>query len=145
MRMLFGTLGAIAALALGTGPAVAHDYFGEYGNYEDYSNWLIPGTTSSCCNATDCEPIAPDRYRIIGSSYQIRIDGKWVTVDPKAYLKELSPSEVAHACWPRKPIRGPLGGTILVNPDPVVQCFKRPSGIGEAPPSSPQRAVPTAY
>lgn len=44
-------------------PAFAHD---------QYHDWLIPGTASSCCNESDCRPVRAEQD----------IDGNWtVTVD----------------------------------------------------------------
>lgn len=85
---------AILALLLMAAPAIAH---------EPYSNWKIPGTTTSCCNDQDCKPVRA-RANIDGV-WQVWHEGRWLDVQPRSILSIPSPDGRSHACI--------IGSTVL--------------------------------
>ena len=78
---------AILVLLLMAGPAIAHD---------QYHDWKIPGTTTSCCNDQDCKPVRA-RANIDGV-WQVWHEGRWLDVQPRSILSIPSPDGRSHAC-----------------------------------------------
>lgn len=81
---------ALALVVALTAPAIV---FG----HDQYHDWKIPGTTTSCCNDQDC---APRRARMndAGDQWEVWYEGKWLPVPHKAVLEMASPDGRSHAC-----------------------------------------------
>lgn len=87
------TRAAILVFLLMAGSAIAHD---------QYHDWKIPGTTTSCCNDKDCGPV---RARANLDSWEVWHEGRWLEVPAKAMLPFPSPDGRSHACV--------IGATVL--------------------------------
>lgn len=78
---------AILVSLLMAAPAIAHD---------QYHDWKIPGTTTSCCNDKDCGPIRA--RQTLDGGWEVRHEGQWLAVQPKSLLPFPSPDGRSHAC-----------------------------------------------
>jgi len=75
-------------------PASAHD---------QYHEWKIPGTMTSCCNDNDCRPT---RARVTEDGFWEAWDGKeWLTVPQSRVLPFTAPDGRSHLCA--------IGGVVL--------------------------------
>lgn len=73
--------------AMATTAALAHD---------PYTDWKIPGTTTSCCNQNDCRPV---RARVaFDGIWEVWHEGRWLPVPAGAMLPFPSPDGRSHAC-----------------------------------------------
>lgn len=64
--------------------------------HDQYHDWKIPGTTTSCCNDQDC---APTRARAGEDGvWEVWHEGRWLTVPASAILPFASPDGRSHAC-----------------------------------------------
>lgn len=72
--------------------------------HDQYHDWKIPGTTTSCCDNRDC---GPTRARVAndGEYWEVLHDGVWLPVMPRAMLPFPSPDGRSHACV--------IGGNVL--------------------------------
>ncbi len=74
-------------LLLWAASAAAHD---------QYHDWKIPGTTTSCCNDKDCGPV---RARAaFDGVWEVWHEGRWLAVPAKSMLPFPSPAGRSHAC-----------------------------------------------
>jgi hypothetical protein len=87
---------AILALFLIIGSSAAYAH-------EQYHEWKIPGTETSCCNDQDCKPVRA-RANIDGL-WQVWHEGRWLDVQPQSILPIPSPDGRSHACI--------IGSTVL--------------------------------
>ncbi|SKA35593.1 hypothetical protein SAMN02745126_05690 [Enhydrobacter aerosaccus] len=93
------------ALAL---PALAQEGFhgqGHAQNHDWYRDLKQPETGYSCCNGTidgregDCRPTRA--YLSEDGMWHALVDGHWITVPPRAVLKQLAPDGNSHICASR--------------------------------------------
>jgi len=72
--------------------------------HDQYGDWKIPGTTTSCCNDQDC---APRRARMSdsGEFWGVWYEGRWLEVPARSVLPMASPDGRSHACI--------IGATVL--------------------------------
>jgi hypothetical protein len=64
---------------------------------EFYSKLMRPDTKTSCCNLADCRPT---EVRTAGDHYEVKKDGRWITVPPDKIVKVAAPDGGAHICAP---------------------------------------------
>lgn len=65
--------------------------------HDQYHDWKIPGTTTSCCDDKDCQPVRA-RVSDDGESWEVWHDAKWLHVGKRAMLPFPSPDGRSHAC-----------------------------------------------
>lgn len=76
----------IVLLAAAGVPAQAHDH---------YTSWKIPGTTSSCCNNTDCDVVT---IHFVNGVRHVRWRGQSLPAPDSALLDQPSHDTNSHAC-----------------------------------------------
>jgi hypothetical protein len=105
MRLLGATSLALAFLTVRALAQDGHHGQGHAENHDWYNKLTQPGTGYSCCNGTvdgtdgDCRPTRA--YLSDDGTWHALIDGRWVTVPPKAVLKQLAPDGNSHICASR--------------------------------------------
>ena len=62
-----------------------------------YSKLMRPDTKTSCCNLADCRPT---EVRSVGDHYEVKKDGRWITVPRDKIVKTTPPDGGAHICAP---------------------------------------------
>jgi hypothetical protein len=64
---------------------------------EFYSKLMRPDTKTSCCNLADCRPT---ELRTVSDHYEVKKDGRWITVPVDKIVKATAPDGGAHICAP---------------------------------------------
>jgi hypothetical protein len=109
---------AVAASLL-INPAVAQESKPDYSDRQLnswYKSLKQPGTTTSCCDISDCSPV---ESRMAEDHYEALIDDQWWPVPPdRIILKKENPTGSAVACWGRR-YKASDGS-------PVFHCFVPP-------------------
>lgn len=92
----------LVGILLGT-PAAAPAQDGQHGHGHDqwhaefYSKLMRPDTHTSCCNLADCRPT---EVRSVGDHYEVKKDGRWISVPQDKIVKTTPPDGGAHICAP---------------------------------------------
>ena len=90
----------IAIVLLSTGALAQDGHFGhghQYWHQDFYQHLVTPETKVSCCNLTDCRPTSG---RTVGTHYEVKVDGAWITVLPNKVVKTSAPDHGYHVCAP---------------------------------------------
>jgi hypothetical protein len=64
--------------------------------HEPYSDWKIPGTSSSCCNDRDCRPVRAAQD--LDGNWTAFVDGREVRIPRDRILNMRSPDGRSHLC-----------------------------------------------
>lgn len=64
--------------------------------HDIYTNWKIPGSTTSCCNDRDCAETEARFER--GQSFAKTRGGEWIAIPPRSIIREPNPTGKAHLC-----------------------------------------------
>jgi hypothetical protein len=89
------------AIAVSIGSAAAQE--GYIGHSHDqwhqgfYSTLSRPDGNGSCCNLMDCRPTS---IRSTNGRYEIKKDGRWISVPMEKVIKKTAPDGGAHICAP---------------------------------------------
>jgi hypothetical protein len=62
-----------------------------------YSKLQRPGNKGSCCNLSDCRPTST---RTLNEAYEIKKDGRWISLPLDKVLRITAPDGGAHICAP---------------------------------------------
>jgi hypothetical protein len=96
-HMVEAALGSALSTLLILNAAAQEGHFGighdkwHHGFYDQ----LLQKDGSSCCNHVDCRPT---QSRLVGNHYEVKGDGKWVSVPKDKIIKVLAPDGGAHVC-----------------------------------------------
>lgn len=85
LLFLFVLLLGLGIMQFG-GPARAHD---------QYHDWKIPGTTTSCCNDRDCRPTSA--WQDINGGWWVRTNGQDISIPERVILPK-QPDGRCHIC-----------------------------------------------
>jgi hypothetical protein len=93
--------------AVGTGVSAQQGFHGQghTENHDWYRDLKQPDTGYSCCNGTsdgrdgDCRPTRA--YITEDGTWRALLDGHWVSVPPRAVLRQLAPDGNSHICASR--------------------------------------------
>ena len=91
----------VLALVLGSFSQGAWAQEGHLGHGHDkwhkpfYEGLIRKDTKTSCCNLADCRPTS---VRQVGESYEVKVDGAWMTVPQSAIQNVTAPDGGAHVC-----------------------------------------------
>lgn len=82
--------------------ALAHEGMGR--DAEWFRSLLVPGTTQSCCNESDCE--YTDQWRLGPKGFEVLRHDKWVVVpQDRVLVRKGSPTLKATVCWDGNAVR----------------------------------------
>lgn len=90
----------LVVLLLCTGALAQEGYIGtghDKWHHDFYQHLVRPGTKVSCCNHHDCRPTTG---RVVGSNYEVKVNGAWVTVPSDKIVKSSAPDLGFHVCAP---------------------------------------------
>ena len=101
-RMIIVSLGVALSISLSSF-ALAQE--GHYAAGHDkwhrdfYAKLRRNDGTGPCCNDADCRPT---RSRMVGSHYEVKVDGEWIAVPIGKINDAIAPDAGAHVCAPEQ-------------------------------------------
>jgi hypothetical protein len=96
-------LGGVFSMFLGLSAAAQDGHYGvdhDKWHHEFYATLeRKDGSRMPCCSQNDCRPT---QSRMVGNQYEVKVDGRWLSVPENTIIDVVAPDGGAHVCAPKQ-------------------------------------------
>ena len=102
-RALIAMLGGVFSMFLGLCAAAQDGHYGvdhDKWHHEFYATLKRKdGSRMPCCSQNDCRPT---QSRMVGNHYEVKVDGRWLSVPEDTIIDVVAPDGGTHVCAPKQ-------------------------------------------